>query len=176
MPPLLPPVVIRRATPGELSTYVEISRRTFVDTFGHVHPPDEVAAHVAATYNADLLRGDLQGEDRVVLAMCDGDTWLAYALIVLGAATPSVGGARPSELVRFYVDRPWHGSGAADALMAAVMGVAREAGGDALWLGVWEHNPRAIRFYERQGFRIVGSKVYVYAGHHENDHIMARAL
>jgi ribosomal protein S18 acetylase RimI-like enzyme len=60
--------------------------------------------------------------------------------------------------------------------MAAVCAEATAAGGKTLWLGVWERNPRAIRFYEKQGFRDVGSYLFVLGTDPQTDRVMTRAL
>ena len=57
-------------------------------------------------------------------------------------------------------------------LMAAVREVALEWGGDALWLGVWERNPKAIRFYEKQGFERVGAQTFTLGADVQRDAVM----
>ena len=76
------------------------------------------------------------------------------------------------ELHRFYVDRPSQGTGVAQRLMAAVQDAARAAGARHLWLGVWEHNPRAIRFYAKRGFVDVGSHDFVLGADRQTDRVM----
>src|SRR4029079_10934827 len=89
----------------------------------------------------------------------DGGALAAYAQVHRGPAPPGVGGTLPLELLRFYVDARWHGRGLAAELMETVLAYAREIGADVLWLGVWERNPRAMRFYAKQGFAICGDQV-----------------
>jgi ribosomal protein S18 acetylase RimI-like enzyme len=80
------------------------------------------------------------------------------------------------EIVRFYVDRPWHGRGVAQTLMAAAASMARAAGARTLWLGVWERNERAIAFYRKSGFADVGTKIFVLGTDHQRDLVLARPL
>ena len=58
-----------------------------------------------------------------------------------------------AELGPFYVSSHFHGSGAADTLMNGVIHEARSAEIDRLELLVDTENFRAIRFYERHGFK-----------------------
>lgn len=60
--------------------------------------------------------------------------------------------------------------------MEAVLTVAREAGAETVWLGVWEKNPRAIAFYEKCGFRITGSHPFLVGTDLQTDRIMTLAL
>jgi ribosomal protein S18 acetylase RimI-like enzyme len=80
------------------------------------------------------------------------------------------------ELGRFYVDGSWHGRGLAPRLMAVVRDAARGLGGRTLWLAVWEHNPRAIAFYGKCGFRDVGAQTFVLGADLQTDRVMAGDL
>jgi ribosomal protein S18 acetylase RimI-like enzyme len=43
-----------------------------------------------------------------------------------------------------------------------------------VWLDVWERNTRAIEFYEKQGFTIVGEQDFVLGSDVQRDLLMAR--
>ena len=60
--------------------------------------------------------------------------------------------------------------------MAAALDAARAQGHDAAWLSVWQQNARAVRFYEKQGFRVGGRIQYVFDGTPEDDYLMIRSL
>lgn len=84
--------------------------------------------------------------------------------------------ADPLELRRIYVDEAQHGKGTATALMQASVARAERDGHDWLWLGTNEQNQRAIRFYEKFGFTIVGRRTFFVADSEESDHVMARRV
>ena len=48
--------------------------------------------------------------------------------------------------------------------MAERLARAGRGGADQVWLGVWEHNPRAIAFYRKHGFVEVGAQVFQLGG------------
>ena len=70
----------------------------------------------------------------------------------------------------------WHGKGLAQALMDACIGELRRQNADAVWLGVWEHNPRAIAFYRKCGFTEVGEHVFVLGEDPQRDVVMVKPL
>ena len=60
--------------------------------------------------------------------------------------------------------------------MDEVERAARHLGGIAIWLGVWERNPRAIAFYEKCGFRDVGSQLFIVGSDPQTDRVMVRSI
>lgn len=71
----------------------------------------------------------------------------------LGLATYRVEG---DECELLTIDSLVHDSGAGTALVDAVGAAAREAGCERVWLVTTNDNTRAIRFYQRRGFRLRG--------------------
>jgi len=167
---------LRRATPADLPAYGAFVRRTFEDTYGPQQEPESLARHVAERLNDQRLAEELRDASRTLLLLEYGDALAGFALLRAWPAPPAVAAERPVEVERFYVGHEWHGRGLAAPLMTAALDAARTAGHDATWLTVWVRNPRAIRFYEKQGFAIVGKHVYVFDGQPEDDHLMAREL
>ena len=85
--------------------------------------------------------------------------------------------ARPTvELSKIYVRPEHHGAGIAGALIDASVGAARERGARSLWLGVNQHNVRANRFYEKQGFEVVGTKHFLVGSRLHDDFVRERPL
>jgi ribosomal protein S18 acetylase RimI-like enzyme len=70
----------------------------------------------------------------------------------------------------------WHGRGIAHQLMAAALELMQARRCDAAWLGVWEHNPRAIAFYHKFGFAEVGELPFSLGNDSQRDLVMARPL
>lgn len=87
-----------------------------------------------------------------------------------------VAGPAPVQLRRLYVDARHHGRGLGRQLLDAAYAAARELGGRTLWLTVWERNERAIAFYSRCGFRIVGDTTFIVGEDAQTDHVMAIAI
>ena len=87
-----------------------------------------------------------------------------------------VTGDRPIELERIYVDQNQIGKGLGASLLNECLGYARQAGFAALWLGVWEQNARALAFYERFGFKVVGSHLFQLGSDPQIDLVMELPL
>lgn len=170
------PTVTRRATTQDAAELAVFAERAFSETFGADNAPENLAAYLAKAFGVAQQFAELADPRMITLVIECGRTLVAFAQLRRGAPPACVTGSEPIELLRFYVDRPWHGQGVAQSLMHAVDDVAREAGAHTLWLGVWERNPRAIAFYAKCGFTDVGTQSFMVGSDRQTDRVMARSL
>ena len=169
-------LIIRLATPADAAALAGFGARTFRETFEPDNRAEDVAAYVDVTYSVARQEAEIADSRRTTLMAESFSDLVAFAQTREGDAPDEVSGPAPIELLRFYVDRAWHGRGVAHSLMAAVFAAARARGAQTLWLGVWEHNARAIAFYHKHGFEDVGSHEFVLGTDHQIDRLMARPL
>ncbi len=148
---------IRRATIDDAASLAAFAARAFIETFGDENDADDLRDHVESTYNLARQSAEIRDADTATLLVERAGALIGYAQICRKRVPPCVHAANPVEIYRFYVDRAAHSSGVAQRLMAAAFAQAREWGADVVWLGVWEHNPRAMAFYRKFGFADVGS-------------------
>jgi ribosomal protein S18 acetylase RimI-like enzyme len=169
-------LVVRRAEAADAAMLARLGARTFLESFGAENTPENMAAYLAKAFDVGVITRELADPRVTYLVGEIGNSAASYAMVREVDAPPSVNGPSPLELVRFYVDRPWHGMGVARMMMDACDDEARRRGARTLWLGVWERNPRAIRFYEKCGFRDVGSHEFVLGDDVQTDRVMERAI
>lgn len=160
----------RDAGPGDAALLADLSRRAFIETFGHLYRPEDLAAFLRKlseeSWAAELAQPDLQ----VRLAEAGGDP---AGYIKLGPLTLPVEPRRPAlELRQLYLLRPYHGLGIAQALMEWVLAHARRRGAEELYLSVWSENHRARRFYERYGFVFVAPYAFMVGEQADEDEIL----
>lgn len=169
-------VAIRRAVPSDVAELAGLGARTFADTFGADNRPEDLEAHLTTSYGIRQQTEELANPDMVTLVAEHDGELAAFAQVRRGSPPSCVAGEFPVELWRFYVDRSWHGRGIAQRLMDASIDAARELGGRTLWLSVWERNPRAIAFYEKTGFRNVGTKDFWVGSDRQTDYVLVADL
>jgi ribosomal protein S18 acetylase RimI-like enzyme len=80
------------------------------------------------------------------------------------------------ELNRLYSHQEYLGKGVGQTLMDKCFDRGREENCDVMWLGVWEYNPRAQRFYEKNGFRFVGRHTFLLGSDPQTDLLMQKEL
>ena len=169
-------VTIRRATVADAAVLAAFGARSFADTFGAFHTPADLAMHLDEAFGVAQQTAELEDPATVTLfAEIDG-ALAGFTQVYAGAVPECVTGPAPIEIKRFYVDTPWHGQGVAQRLIDAAYALGRERRAQTVWLGVWEHNPRAIVFYRRQGFAQVGAHTFMVGTDATTDLLFARPL
>lgn len=169
-------LVIRRAREQDAAELSVFAERVFVEAFGAQNDPIDLHLYTSEAFTPARQRDEIEAADRaVLLADCEGQL-AGYAMVRMHATHTLVQSQAPMELQRFYVDAAWHGRGIAQTLMDAVVQEAQTQGADTLWLGVWELNPRAIRFYEKQGFMDVGFHEFLLGHDLQRDRVLVRAI
>lgn len=165
---------VRLATADDATLLAQMGARTFRDTFGVDNTAKDMAMYVAGSFSTQIQAAELADGSIDFLLALAGDEPVGYAKVRTGDAPPCVGGSAPFEISRLYADTPWIGRGVGGALMQACLDRAASLGCDVVWLDVWERNPRAISFYERWGFAVVGEQDFVLGEDVQHDLLMAR--
>ena len=172
------PLSIRQATVEDAKLLTDLAYTTFWDAFAH-HPknaPDDLNHYMRQAFNVEQIAAELE-DARNIFLIAELETEAAgYAKIILDNIEPGVTADRPVELSRLYSHQKHLGQGVGQSLMDACFERARTEACDVMWLGVWEYNPRAQRFYERNGFRVVGSHVFLLGKDPQTDLLMQREL
>jgi ribosomal protein S18 acetylase RimI-like enzyme len=168
--------IIRIAAASDARFLAELAERTFRDTFEAVNTPEDMRLHCKAHYGEAIQRREILDGGMTTLVCEQEGRLVGFAQLRWGPAPECVSGARPAELQRLYVAREWQGKGVAQDLMAESLGLARAGNADLVWLGVWEHNPRAIAFYKKFGFVEAGDHVFPVGTDPQRDIVMTRPV
>lgn len=169
-------VTIRRATRDDAQLLAELGARTFQDTFASQNTDENMAAYVASAFNVRQQTAELTDPASTFLLAKVDAVVAGYAMLHSGESAEGIRGAEPIELVRLYASQEWIGHRVGQALMQACLDTARSRGYETIWLGVWERNMRARRFYEKCGFRPVGEHVFQLGSDPQRDILMERPI
>jgi ribosomal protein S18 acetylase RimI-like enzyme len=167
-------ITYRDAGPQDAGTIGALFRESFVDTFGHLYAPEDLAAFLGG-FTPEVWRSDLADPAFAFrLAEEDGE---AAGYVKLGPITlPHVAPGPAIELRQLYLLGRWQGRGIASALMEWALAEARRRGADTLYLSVFIDNHRARRFYERYGFTYLGPYKFMVGNHADEDMVLRLSL
>lgn len=165
---------IRRATLADAEALSRIGAETFVETFGHMYPPEDLAAFLKAAYAVEKSLCDFEDPAKAAwLVEADGEV-VGHALagpcdLPHADVTPTCG-----ELKRLYVLKAFQGGGTGSRLLAETLAWLERDGPRRLWIGVWSENYGAQRLYERMGFEKVGEYDFIVGETRDREFILRR--
>lgn len=167
-------IAYRDATAADAEALAAFAEMSFTDTFGHLYPPEDLAAYVEAKYRAHVIGAELADPaTRYVLALRDG---AIVGYCKMGDVDMDVDATHALELHRLYVDTSTKGTGVAKTLMDDALAWARGKGARVMFLSVWENNLRAQAFYKRYGFEHVKEHKFMVGRVADRDFIWRLAL
>jgi diamine N-acetyltransferase len=188
MPPLKSPIsssrkklsadwTLRRAGEGDGPACALVAAATFLEAFAGILDGADILAHLArhsSTAAFDGWMADPASTVTIAEAAC-GSAPIGYAVLTTPDLPVDV---QPGdiELKRIYTLAPWHGRGLGPALMAQAFIDARAQACGRMLLGVYGRNKRAQRFYEKQGFAVIGTRRFLVGSTWHDDLVFARTL
>ena len=149
-------LTIRRATADDTRALSVLGASTFVDTFGHMYPDEDLQAFLQESHAPEVYGRYLADDAYAVWVVEDEGAAVGYALAgPAGLPHPEL---RPGdgELKRLYVVPALHGGGWGGRLFDAALEWLERDGPRTLWISVWSENVGAQRFYARRGFEKAG--------------------
>lgn len=176
-----PTLEIRRAGEKDADALHVIAAEAFPMACPPGSTRENMDAFITANLSAQAFAHHLADPARTLFVAELDERAIGYSMLIAGepsdAAVAAAVVARPTvELSKFYVLPAGQGQGVAAALMSATLDDAAFRGALSVWLGVNEHNARAIRFYDKHGFVTVGTKRFRLGDLWEDDFVKERPL
>ena len=169
---------IRRANINDAETLAPLAVQIFNDTFaGHpLNKPEDMRAYIAEALSVEQIRSEITDTARIVFVVEFDGEMIGFAQLREHSTEDCVSDLNPIEIQRLYLKQEFHGRGIANQLMKACLDEAVGKNYRTIWLGVWEHNHRAQRFYEKVGFVKVGEHVFLLGNDPQTDWVMEKKL
>lgn len=153
---------IRLGTASDAKALSLLAAETFCDTFAHLYTPNDLKVFLDSNYTEQIQLSELNRSDYKTFLLVCNRTIVGYCMIRFGSREKQIKGPDPvAEIWRFYVRKSYIGRGPAKVLMDRVMEDLHECKIRVVWLGVWENNHRAQKFYKKYGFEEVGYHDFV---------------
>ncbi|MFV8393165.1 GNAT family N-acetyltransferase [Flavobacterium sp. LB2P6] len=165
-------IEIRKATLSDLETIQNISIQTFKETFAAVNTPENIANYVKDSFNSEQLTTELNNANSQFYIAYSNSEAVGYLKINFGDAQTETIKGNALEVHRIYVLQTFHGKNIGQLLLDKVKNIAQHTGVAFIWLGVWEENHRALRFYTKNGFIVFDKHVFTLGNDEQTDLLM----
>lgn len=169
-------ISIKKVTPSDLATLQSIGRKTFLETFAQHNTEQNMARYLTESFSDEKLLSEINNDGSEFYFAHSGEEVIGYLKINTGISQTELKNGNSLEVERIYVDQAYHGKKVGQLLYEWAVNIAKIRGYDFVWLGVWEHNARALRFYEKNGFVPFDKHVFLLGNDEQTDIMMKKTL
>lgn len=169
-------ITLRPVENTDVSALLSISKATFLETYAGVNTQATMSEYVAETFTQSAVHQELTNPgSQFFFAELEG-TVVGYLKLNRGAVQTDTLLENALEIERIYALAAYHGKGVGQALYAKAKEIAHADNFHWLWLGVWSKNPRAIRFYEKNGFTAFDTHTFKLGNDLQDDVLMRKKI
>lgn len=169
-------VEIKRVTLNDIDILQKIGRQTFYETFSAVNTEENMTQYLDEGFSLEKLKAEVSNRNSEFYFACLDNAVIGYLKLNFGASQTELKDAQALEIERIYVLQEFHGQKVGQLLYEKAMETAKQAGVDYVWLGVWEENHRAIRFYAKNGFVEFDKHIFRLGDDEQTDIMMKLSL
>ena len=173
-----PKSFIRPAQEKDTADLVQLSSSSFRNAFEANNTKSDIDLYIKTNFSHAQLQSQILDRNNVFLLLFaeEQESPVGYAKLRVGPAEACVNVENPIEIERLYLDAAAIGKRLGSVLMQACLAEAKARGYQSVWLGVWEHNDRAIAFYKRWEFELVGTHPFQQGTETQTDFVMQRKI
>ena len=156
----------------DLDLLLQISRSTFIEAFEDQNNPEDFWSYVNTAFSSKMLAEQMNNTDtEFYFTYVDGQLG-GYFKLNENEAQTDIKTNDALEIERIYVKKEFQGQGIGAAMLKKIRAIALHRTKSYMWLGVWEHNLKAIDFYEKNGFVKFGRHPYYIGKDKQMDWLM----
>lgn len=169
-------IEIKKIHLNNLQQLQEVSRETFIDTFGKENEEENLMDYLANAYNDARLSQELENPESDFFFLYEESQLAGYLKLNVGKAQTEEMSENSLEIERIYIRKAFKRKGYGATLIQFAISEALKKEKKMIWLGVWEKNAAALAFYRKMGFFQEGAHTFQLGSDIQTDFIMKKSL
>jgi len=169
-------ITIQKVKVYEVDTLLAYSKKTFYDFFAHLNEPANMEAYSAVAFTIENMLEQLSNPDSHFYFALLNNEVIGYLKLNFNDAQTEFKDKNAMEIERIYVSGEHHGKRIGKLLLDFAIDTASQKQFEYVWLGVWEHNNKAIGFYEHNGFEVFSNHEFLLGDDRQTDLLMKKKL
>lgn len=163
----------KTAKPDDLKMLCTLSVQTFRDAFYHLNNPEDIELYISKAFSSSQLKLELSLEQCDFVFLLQNNDPIAYYKTNLCPHQSDLNDPETLEIERIYVCKEHQNNRYGQLMLDYIILQAKlNPAIQSIWLGVWDQNKAAIRFYERNGFKIFSSHPFLLGNDPQTDLLM----
>ena len=165
---------IRKAVKEDCPLIVELGKKTFTETYSEISSNAAVQEYVEKRISQENISEELVNPLSCFYIGFINDEPVAFTKLRYDRVAKGLPGKKGIEVERIYVLKEYQGVKVGKEMMEKCKQVALREKFDIIWLQVWQHNYKAIQFYQKAGFVVYETAIFSYGKDMEQDDFLMR--
>lgn len=163
----------KRATIKDARLLSKLSIASFLPAHGHSAPKEDIDNYVAKNFSEKNFVKELENQENEYYLMTYQEKIAGFSKVIFNSKNENIPYNNITKMERLYLLEEFYGLGLGKDLFNFNVSLAKKNNQVGIWLAVWVENLRAISFYKKMGFKIVGSYDFKISEKHSNpNHIL----
>lgn len=167
---------IKKCTLEDLDILHESAVKTYRETFAHMNTKENMDIYLEKSFHIEKLSKEMLDPNSEFYLLYVSKKIAGYLKLNDAPSQTDINDNDSLEIERIYVAAEFQGTGLGRFLMRQAVEKAIERSKKYIWLGVWEKNEKAIRFYKNNGFYKIGTHTFIMGNDAQTDYIMRKDL
>ncbi len=150
----------------------KISIKTFKQAFGNDNTKENLLSYLDKSFNIGSLLAQINHPNSKFYFVYLEKVIVGYFKINIGESQTELQKTESLELERIYIYKVYQNKGFGKIILNEVKNLATIMQKNFVWLGVWEHNLKAISFYQNFGFQKFDEHIYIIGNDPQTDWMM----
>ncbi|WP_412850621.1 N-acetyltransferase family protein [Chryseobacterium sp. PMSZPI] len=169
-------IIIHKASSEDLETIQNLGIQTFSETFAKDNSEEAMKKYLEKSFATEKVKSELNNPESLFYIAWEEDNPVGYLKVNSGKAQTELQDETSLEIERIYVKKSHHGKKVGQLLYDKALETAQQLSKSYLWLGVWEENLRALKFYKKNGFVEFDQHIFRLGDEEQTDVMMKKML
>ncbi|MBC8754434.1 GNAT family N-acetyltransferase [Kordia sp. YSTF-M3] len=169
-------ISINKITSNAIDQLQKIGKQTFSETYAEKNSEENMHEYLKNNFSTERLKAELADKNSDFYFAEFEDKVIGYLKVNFKKSLTEIKNVKTLEIQRIYVLNEFQGNKVGQILCEKVIEISKHKKVDYVWLGVWEENPRAIRFYEKNGFIAFDKHIFKLGDDEQTDLLMKREI
>ncbi len=164
---------IEKANEANSELLAEIGKVSFIESHGSSAPLEDIGRYINGKYTREILKAELSDAKNIFHLIYSEEKIAGYSKIILNEGISTLNVKNITKLDRLFLLKEFYDLKLGFELLQFNIELSKKNNQVGMWLYAWKENYRAVRFYEKNGFEIIGSHDFALSETHSNpNHVM----
>ncbi len=161
-------IAISKVTINDIELLSTLATQTIIESHGHSAPAEDMNTYIAEKYTKAIFEKELSDPDNIYYFIYHNGEPAGFSKIIFNCPYEGSAIENITKLDRIYILQKFYDQKLGQQLFQFNVDLAKQNKQAGMWLYTWIENARAIRFYEKNGFKIIGSHDFQVSPTHSN--------